>query len=21
LECTYCMYWWADGVNAELPEQ
>lgn len=21
LECTYCMYWWADGVNAELPEK
>jgi basic membrane protein A len=20
LECTYCMYWWADGVTAELPE-
>ncbi len=19
LECTYCMYWWADGVTAELP--
>jgi basic membrane protein A len=21
LECDYCMYWWADGVTAELPEQ
>lgn len=21
LECKYCMYWWADGVTAELPEQ
>jgi basic membrane protein A len=21
LECEYCMYWWADGVTAELPEQ
>lgn len=21
LECQYCMYWWADGVTAELPEQ
>jgi basic membrane protein A len=20
LECNYCMYWWADGVTAELPE-
>jgi basic membrane protein A len=20
LECEYCMYWWADGVTAELPE-
>ena len=20
LECKYCMYWWADGVTAELPE-
>jgi basic membrane protein A len=19
LECQYCMYWWADGINAELP--
>jgi basic membrane protein A len=19
LECTYCMYWWADGITAELP--
>ena len=19
LECKYCMYWWADGINAELP--
>jgi basic membrane protein A len=21
LECQYCMYWWADGITAELPEQ
>jgi len=21
LECKYCMYWWAEGVTAELPEQ
>jgi basic membrane protein A len=21
LECKYCMYWWADGIMAELPEQ
>jgi basic membrane protein A len=21
LECEYCMYWWADGVTAELPKQ
>ncbi|MCE1253930.1 MAG: BMP family ABC transporter substrate-binding protein [Anaerolineae bacterium] len=21
LECKYCMYWWADGVSAELPKQ
>jgi basic membrane protein A len=21
LECKYCMYWWADGVAAELPKQ
>ena len=21
LECKYCMYWWADGITAELPEQ
>lgn len=21
LECTYCMYWWADGITAELPKQ
>jgi basic membrane protein A len=21
LECDYCMYWWAEGVTAELPEQ
>jgi basic membrane protein A len=21
LECEYCMYWWAEGVTAELPEQ
>ena len=21
LECDYCMYWWADGITAELPEQ
>ncbi|MBP1693955.1 MAG: putative basic rane lipoprotein [Chloroflexi bacterium] len=20
LECKYCMYWWAEGVNAELPK-
>jgi basic membrane protein A and related proteins len=20
LECKYCMYWWADGITAELPE-
>ncbi len=20
LECKYCMYWWADGVTAELPD-
>jgi basic membrane protein A len=20
LECNYCMYWWADGVTAELPD-
>jgi basic membrane protein A len=20
LECEYCMYWWADGITAELPE-
>jgi len=20
LECTYCMYWWADGITAVLPE-
>ena len=20
LECEYCMYWWADGVTAELPD-
>jgi len=20
LECTYCMYWWAQGVTAELPQ-
>jgi basic membrane protein A len=20
LECEYCMYWWAEGVTAELPE-
>ena len=19
LECTYCMYWWAEGITAELP--
>jgi basic membrane protein A len=19
LECEYCMYWWADGITAELP--
>lgn len=21
LECEFCMYWWADGVTAELPER
>jgi len=21
LECQYCMYWWAEGITAELPEQ
>jgi len=21
LECKYCMYWWAEGVTAELPKQ
>jgi len=21
LECKYCMYWWAEGIIAELPEQ
>ena len=21
LECKYCMYWWADGIAAELPKQ
>ncbi len=21
LECKYCMYWWADGITAQLPEQ
>lgn len=21
LKCTYCMYWWAEGVTAELPKQ
>jgi basic membrane protein A len=21
LECKYCMYWWAEGVTAELPSQ
>lgn len=21
LECEYCMYWWADGITAELPKQ
>lgn len=21
LKCKYCMYWWAEGVTAELPEQ
>jgi basic membrane protein A len=21
LECKYCMYWWADGITAELPKQ
>jgi basic membrane protein A len=21
LECKYCMYWWADGIVAELPKQ
>jgi basic membrane protein A len=20
LECKYCMYWWADGITAELPD-
>jgi basic membrane protein A len=20
LECKYCMYWWAEGVTAELPK-
>jgi len=20
LECEYCMYWWADGITAELPK-
>jgi basic membrane protein A len=20
LECKYCMYWWAEGITAELPE-
>ena len=20
LECKYCMYWWADGITAELPK-
>ena len=20
LECSYCMYWWADGITSELPE-
>ena len=20
LECDYCMYWWNDGITAELPE-
>jgi basic membrane protein A len=20
LECKYCMYWWADGITAELPQ-
>jgi basic membrane protein A len=20
LECEYCMYWWADGITAELPD-
>ena len=20
LECTYCVYWWADGITAQLPE-
>ncbi|MGB9521121.1 MAG: BMP family ABC transporter substrate-binding protein, partial [Anaerolineales bacterium] len=20
LECKYCMYWWAEGINAELPK-
>ena len=21
LKCKYCMYWWAEGVSAELPQQ
>lgn len=21
LECKYCMYWWAEGINAELPSK
>jgi len=21
LKCKYCMYWWAEGVTAELPKQ
>jgi basic membrane protein A len=21
LECKYCMYWWAEGITAELPQQ
>ena len=21
LECKYCMYWWAQGIIAELPKQ
>ena len=20
LECKYCVYWWAEGITAELPE-